>query len=84
MENNLSSFDMKKTLKTGAIYLLIAFPFVLIVSTILTIVNIPHWLNMLISVVVGAVVVFICYIVHNKIKQKRKENSENEFDPFKD
>ena len=82
-----SPYDVKQTLKQGLIYLLIALPFVAVVAVALTIINAPLWAVMLCNVTVGGVVVLVAYIVHNKIKEKRKQKEKNEpkkFDPFKD
>lgn len=82
-----SPIDVIKTLKTGLIYLLIALPFVAVVAILLTMANSPLWVIMLCNVVTGGAVVLICYLVHNKIKEKRKEKERNghkKFDPFKD
>lgn len=78
--------DVKRTLKTGLIYLAIAFVFMLITSTILTILKVPVWLNVMAGVVVGGIVVFICYLIHNKLKEKKKQKRDEsiKFDPFKD
>lgn len=85
MNNNPTPYDMKKTVKQGAIYLLIAFPFVLVVAGVLNYVNAPLWLIMLANITVGGVVVWITYIIHGKIKAKKNANKDpNKFDPFKD
>jgi len=86
MNNNLTPFEVKKTLKDGLIYLLIALPFMLLVATLLTIINAAYWLTMLATVVVGGFEVLLCVIIHGKIKEKRKENREKDtkFDPFRD
>lgn len=80
-------YDVKKTLKQGLIYLLIALPFVSVVAVCLTIAKAPVAVIMLCNVVTGGVVVFVTYLIHCKIKEKRKEkqkNSPKKFDPFKD
>ncbi len=79
-------YDAMKTIKQGFIYLLIAFPFVLFVATVLTIIKAPLWAIMLCNVVAGGGVVFLVYIIHNKIKEKAKIKREKDgnFDPFKD
>lgn len=77
-------FEVKQTVKLGLIYLLIAFPFVLIVATVLTIIKAPLALIIICNVVVGGIVVFIEMLIHNKIEQKKQENSNTKFDPFKD
>lgn len=86
--NNLNQtpYDVKKTVKTGFLYLLIAFPFVLFVATVLTIVKAPLAVIMLCNIVTAGGVVFLEYVVHNKIKEKRNQNkdSKSDFDPFKD
>ena len=81
-----SPIDVKKTLKIGLIYLAIALPFVAVVAVLLTLAKAPVGVVMLCNVVTGGVVVFVCYIVHNKIKEKRKEKAKDgkKFDPFKD
>ena len=86
MQNNLSPFDVKKTLKKGLIFLLIALPFMSVVAILLTIIKSPQWLTMLATVVTGGIVVFICYIVSNNRAEKKNANKEQEkkFDPFKD
>ena len=86
MQNNLSPFDVKKTLKKGLIFLLIALPFMSVVAILLTIIKAPQWLTMLATVVTGGIVVFICYIVSTNRAEKKKANKEQEkkFDPFKD
>lgn len=82
---NQTPYDVKKTVKQGFIYLLIAFPFVLVVSTALTIAKAPLFVIMLCNIVTAGLVVLLEYIIHNKIKEKRKEKRENSnFDPFKD
>lgn len=83
---NMAPYDVKKTVKTGFLYLLIAFPFVLIVATVLTIINAPLWAIMLCNIVTGGGVVFLAYIIHNKIKEKRNKNKGQgkDFDPFRD
>lgn len=82
-----SPIDVKKTLKIGLIYLLIALPFVFVVATVLTIIKAPLWVIMLCNITVGGTAVLVAYIVHNKIKEKRKEKESSgpkKFDPFKD
>ena len=87
MNFDQTPYDIKKTVKQGFIYLLIAFPFVLISSILLTIVKAPLFVVMFSNVVVGGGVIFVVWIIHNKIKEKR-QNSKNDntkkFDPFKD
>ena len=82
--NYNSPLDVKKTVKQGVIYLLIAFPFVLFVATVLTIVNAPLWAIMFCNIVVGGGVILLEYIIHNKIKENKKKKNESTFDPFKD
>lgn len=87
MSYNNQPYDIKKTFKTGLIYLLIAFPFVLIVATVLTIIKAPLVVIMIANLVVGGGVVLIAFIVHGKIKEKKEIKAKNEpkkFDPFKD
>ena len=86
MNNNLTPFDVKQTLKTGFIYLLIAAPFMLVVATLLTIANVAYWLILLATVIVGGFAIFACFIIHSRIKEKRKTQREksDKFDPFKD
>lgn len=86
MNNNLTPFDYKKTIKAGLVYLLIAVPFMLVVATALTIIEAPYWLIMLATIVTGGIVIFVSYVIHNKIKDKRKQDNKNDtkFDPFRD
>ncbi len=84
MNNNFSQYDFKKSIKRGCIYLLIAVPFMLIISVVLNIVGAPFWLNILSTVVVGGIVVFVAYVISTKIAEKKKENEKNKYDPFKD
>lgn len=86
--NNLSQFDVKKTLKQGLIYMLIALPFMAVIGVLLTIINAPYFLTLSATVIVGGCVVFVCFIIHSKREEKRKiekeNNPSNKFDPFKD
>lgn len=86
MNYNQSPYDVKKTLKKGLVYLLIAFPFVLVVATLLTIANAPLAVILLCDVVVGGGIVFVVWIIHNKIIEKRQKNKngQKKYDPFKD
>lgn len=86
MNYNQTPYDVKKTVKQGFIYLLIAFPFVLIVATLLTILKAPLIVVMICNIVVGGGVVLIAWIVHTKIKDKKAKEQKlgNKFDPFKD
>ena len=87
MSYNQTPVDVKRTVKKGFIYLLVAFPFVLICSVFLTIINAPVWATILCNVVVGGIVVVIEIFISNKIKErKEKENfgKPKQFDPFKD
>ena len=87
MAYNQTPVDVKKTVKKGAIYLLVAFPFVLACAVGLNIIGAPLWATLLCNVVVGGIVVFIEIIISNKIKEKREKdkiNKPKEFDPFKD
>ena len=82
-----SPLDVKKTLKTCLIYLLIAFPFVAVAAVLLTLTNAPLWAIMLCNVVTGGAVILVTYFIHGKIKEKKKHQQENKpkkFDPFKD
>ena len=84
---NQTPLDVKQTLKRGFIYLLIAFPFVLVVATIMTIIKAPLWAVLLCNVIAGAGVVAIAMIINNKIKEKKakeKDIKPKEFDPFRD
>ena len=88
MSYNQTPYDIKQTLKRGLIYLLIAFPFILVVATLLTIAKAPLWVIMLCNIVVGGSVVFVAMVINNKLKE-RKQNKEEanlgkKFDPFKD
>lgn len=86
MQNNYSQYDIKKSIKRGCIYLLIALPFMLVIATVLTIIKAPYWLIMLATIVVGGGVVLISLIVNNKLEEKRKnkEKDADKFDPFRD
>lgn len=87
MNYNQTPYDIKQTLKRGFAYLLIAFPVVLICSTLLTIIKAPLAVILLCDVVVGGGVVLLVWIIHNKIKEKKAIKAETEpkkFDPFKD
>ena len=87
MNYNQTPVDVKKTVKKGFIYLLIAFPFVLVVATCLTIINAPLWVILLCNVVTGGIVVFVSMVISNKIKEKKEKDKSNKpkaFDPFKD
>lgn len=79
-----SPYDIKKTVKTGLVYLLIAFPFVLIVATVLAVVDAPLAIIMICNILVGGVVILLEIIIHNKIKQKRQNQQKSNFDPFRD
>ena len=79
-----SPYDIKKTVKTGLIYLLIAFPFILIVASVLTIMNAPLAIIMVCNVLVGGAVILLEIVIHNKIKQKRQNKQKSNFDPFRD
>lgn len=84
---NYTPIDIKKTLKQGLIYLLIAFPFILVVAVCLTIIKAPLWAIMVCNVTVGGVVIILSYMIHNKIKEKRKVKEKDQpkkYDPFKD
>ena len=84
MQNNLTPYDIKKSIKRGFIYLLIALPFMLVVATILTIVKAPQWLTMLSTVVIGGCIVLICAIIYSKLEEKRKKKNEGKYDSFRD
>ena len=84
MKNNLTPFDVKKTIKKGLIFLLIALPFMSVVAVLLTIAKAQQWLTMMATVVTGGIVVFICYVVSNSRAEKKKAEKDNKFDPFKD
>lgn len=86
--NNLTPFDIKKTLKRGCIYLLIALPFMAVIAVLLTIVNAPYFLTLIATVVVGGGVVLVCFLIQSRRDEKKKIeqvlNPSNKFDPFKD
>ena len=86
--NNLTPFDIKKTLKRGFLYLLIALPFMSIVAVLLTIVKAPYVLILIATVVSGGCVVLLCFLIQSKRDEKRKLEQElnpsSKFDPFKD
>ena len=86
--NNLTPFDIKKTLKRGLLYLLIALPFMSIVAVLLTIVKAPYVLILIATVVSGGCVVLLCFLIQSKRDEKRKLEQElnpsSKFDPFKD
>lgn len=84
--SNLTPFDIKKTLKRGMIYMLIALPFMLVVGVLLTIVNAPYWLSLMATVVVGGAVILVCFLLNAKLDEKRKQKQQesSKFDPFKD
>ena len=88
MSYNQTPYDIKQTLKRGLIYLLIAFPFILVVATLLTIAKAPIFVVMICNVVVGGIVVFIAMIINNKRKEKKQKSEDanvgKKFDPFKD
>lgn len=87
MALNQTPVDVRKTVKRGFKYLLIAFPFVLVCAVFLSIINAPLWAILLCNVVVGGLVVVIEIFISNKInerKEKAKEGKPKEFDPFKD
>lgn len=87
MSYNQSPYDVKKTLKQGLIYLLIALPFVAVVAVALTIAKVPPLVIMLCNVVTGGFVVLISYLIHCKMKEKKEQKMKNQpkkFDPFKD
>ena len=86
MSNNNTPFDYSKTLKRGFIYLLIAAPFMAVLCVVLTIVDCPFWLNLLITVALGGAIVLLCIYIRSKRKEKKdKENKGNKkFDPFRD
>ena len=86
--NNLTPFDVKKTLKRGVIYMLIALPFMAIVAVLLTIVKAPYFLILISTVVVGGGAVLICFLIQAKKDEKKRLEQElnpsKKFDPFKD
>ena len=86
MQDNMSPYDIKKSIKRGCIYLLIAVPFMLIISVVLTIANAPYWLIMLATIVVGGGVVLLCVMINGKLEEKRKlkQKQDDKFDPFRD
>ena len=87
MNYNQSPSDIKKTLKTMLIYLLIALPFICVVAVGLTILKVNPVVIMLCNVVTGGIVVCIAYVVHSKIKSKKEQENfgkPKKFDPFKD
>ena len=87
MSYNQTPYDVKQTLKQGLIYLLIAFPFVLVCSTLLTLIKAPLAVVLFCDVVAGGGVVLVTWMIHNKIKEKREKEGKKEskkFDPFKD
>ena len=87
MNYNQTPYDIKQTLKRGLVYLLIAFPFVIAVGVLLTIAKASLFVTLLCEVVTGGLVVFVVWIIHNKIIERREKNKANEpkkFDPFKD
>jgi len=77
-------YDIKIMLKRILIYLLIAFPFVLAIATLLTILNAPLPIIILCNILVGGVVVLIEVVIHGKIKEKKKEKQKSKYDPFRD
>ena len=79
-----SPAEIKQTLKRGLIYLLIAFPFILVIATILTIVGSPLWVIMLCNITVGGAVIIVEIVIYNKIKSKKKEQNKSNYDPFRD
>lgn len=83
--NGLAPFDIKKSLKKGMIFMLIAIPLMLVVSVLLNIAKAPFWLNLLSTVIVGGVVILLCFVVDLNKKQKIKDKKQaKDFDPFKD
>ena len=84
MKNN-TQMSYVQTAKQWFIYMLIAFPFMLISSTALTIIKAQLWIILVCDVLIGFVIVLLCYVIHSKIKEKREDKLKNEkFDPFKD
>lgn len=84
---NYTPMDVKKILKQGLIYMLIALPFVMVVAVCLTILKAPLWLVLLGNVTVGGGVIFLCYVIHSKIKENKankQKNKPKKYDPFKD
>ncbi|MBE7082546.1 MAG: hypothetical protein E7378_02560 [Clostridiales bacterium] len=86
MSNNNTPFDYTQTLKRGFIYLLIAAPFMAVLCVVLTIVNCPFVLNLIITVALGGAIVLLCMYIRSKKKEKKdKENQgKKKFDPFRD
>lgn len=86
MQNDMSPYDIKKSIKRGCIYLLMAIPLMLVISVALTIINAPYWLTMLATIVSGGAVVLLCVIVNGKREEKRKlkQKQDDKFDPFRD
>lgn len=82
---NQTPYDVKRTVTRGLIYLLIAFPFVLIIATVLTIAKAPLWVIMVCNVAVGGAVVLLEMFIYSKIKEKKEKNQgTKKYDPFKD
>lgn len=78
--------DTKKTFNKWLIYLLISFPFMIIVGTIITALGAPLWAILLCEVLFGALVLLICYVIGNKRQENKakKREQNNNYDPFRD
>jgi len=84
MNNRLNNANYGKKIKYGFIYLLIAFFPILVCCTIVDILGVPFWLCLLIGVVVGGITVFLCYVIHGKILDKKEKENAERYDPFRD
>lgn len=82
--NNNSVYDAKLLVKRAFILLLIAFPFMLVVATLLTILNVPTWAIFVCTILVGIAVFLLEYAIYLKRKEKQEKKRTSNFDPFKD
>ena len=83
MKNN-STYDAKLIVKRWAIFLLIAFPVMLVVATILTVVNVPTWAVYICTILSGGATLLLEYVIYLRRKEKREKEMTSNFDPFKD
>lgn len=83
MKNN-SVYDAKLVIKRAFILLLIAFPFMLIVATLLSIANVPTWLIFVCTILSGFAIFLLEYVIYTKHKEKKEKQRTSNFDPFKD
>jgi len=81
---NYSYLDTKLILKKVLIFLIIAFPFMLALATLLAVLNAPVWAIFVCTIMFGGAVFLLEYIIYIRRKEKQDEQRKTNYDPFKD